>query len=200
MTETDPSGSRLKSSAGFALVGHQQGTAVGGEGEHVRLRTYVHGAQEQPVAVIEGHPPRVGLRAGLHRDRDQAVGAYRDRVGHRRHIPNISTDVQCGHKAGCGRVGDVQHVDLGCGGVDHEQVLGNRVVRDDLGGGRVEHAGVVAAQHRQRDTALAAAGGRLAAAAVRYVRGGAPAVLETTTAATIGTKVRLTAVPISGGR
>jgi hypothetical protein len=52
-----------------------------------------------------------------------------------------------------GRFGvqDIQHIDLAALGIDHEQALGFRIVRDDLGGGFFENPGRIRADRFDAD-------------------------------------------------
>ena len=146
----DPSGLtrvRLSVRIRLAFVGDEHAHTVVVERQHVGQRADrdrpAHGQRRR---VDEHHFARIGLRARLHRDRDQPV-VHVDAVEPRA-IP-VQRDLVDEH--GRAGVGEVEHDQVVVGRIDRERSPRPGVVRDDFGAGGADGVRADAGQVLQRN-------------------------------------------------
>jgi hypothetical protein len=142
----------------LALVGDQHALAVRGEHQHVGQRADLdcYGKCHGRIRVIargieKDHLAGSGLGNGLDRRGGEPL-----EDGDAVHGP---AQVNAEELVGRFGVQHVQHIDLAALGIDHEQALGFRIVRDDLGGGFFENPGRIRADRFDADRERCRGGG-----------------------------------------
>ena len=142
--------------AGLALVGDQNGLAVGGEGQHIGQGAHGHfGDHAELVGVIDDDHALVRLDRCLHGCSHQAA-MHGHAVDGGPRTQRELCGIQAGQHARCGGVAHVQHVERTLLGVDHKAALGDGIESRNFGGALQKNARLIAADFLQRER-----GGRL---------------------------------------